>query len=76
VASEANRTVVQCNASALRQGIKPGMGLADAWLISEGLLHQFYAAEREAALLNTLAAQLYNHFAEVAIDDTQRGIWL
>ena len=70
------RVVVQSNRLATELGIQPGLGLADAWLMSDGLLHQYHSPPGEASLLQTLASRLYSHFADITIDQQQQGMWL
>lgn len=76
VACQTKKLVVQCSRLASELGIRPAMGLADAWLMSERLLHQYHSPQREASLLHTLALLLYNHFADITIDQQQQGLWL
>ncbi|MCC5878404.1 MAG: DNA polymerase Y family protein [Idiomarina sp.] len=76
VACEKQRTVLQANSLAGQLGVKPGMDLADAWLMSEGLLHQFYDPQHEAELLKALAGRLYSYFADIAIDQHHHGLWV
>ena len=73
---EHRQVAVQCNEEAVNCGIKPGIALADAWLLSGSLKYQLYQPELDQVLLESQALTLYPWFADIAIDTQDTGLWI
>lgn len=76
IVCEHRQEIVQCNVEAEKHGIKPGMALADAWLLSESLEYQLYQPSLDQALLEAQALTLYSWFADICLDTRDTGLWI
>lgn len=66
---------IQLNQASLALGLKKGMGLASASLLSEDLVLFEYQQEQETSSLNSIANMLYLVTSDIALDPPQ-GIYL
>lgn len=74
--SDTTQMVVQCNELAASAGICAGMPLADAWLLCENLQTLPSSQQFEQRLLEEQALALYEHVADIALDNDGPGLWL
>lgn len=72
---EATQLVHQVNKAAATFGIRPGMALSDAWVLAVELQAFEHKPAFQRQLLEQLAEQLYQHFADLALDESH-GIWV
>lgn len=68
--------VMQLCDNARLQGVEPGMSLSDAWLMAHELRYIEYETDLEYEHLQELAVELYQGFANIALDQEQCGIWI
>lgn len=76
IVCEHRQEVMQCNDEASRSGIKPGIALADAWLLCENLEYQLYQPNLDQNLLEAQTLILYPWFADICVDSRYMGVWI
>ncbi|MGX5915654.1 Y-family DNA polymerase [Aliidiomarina sp. Khilg15.8] len=73
--SDASQLVIQANGAAMEAGIQVGMALSDAWVLAGDLQVFVHKPAFQRQLLEQLAEQLYQHFADLALDESH-GMWV
>lgn len=72
---EASQLVRQANSVAAASGLCCGMALSDAWVLAGDLQAFEHKPDFQRQLLEQLAEQLYQRFADLALDETH-GLWV
>lgn len=72
---EASQEVSQINTPAADAGVWVGMALSDAWVMAGELQAFVHKPDFQRKLLEQLADQLYQNFADIALHGSQ-GMWI